>query len=370
MVIALRVDYDHISAVPEAVENAEIIEPDETASVVNVHANFVIPEDQRYQDGPFPHLALAQKLARAADERGSLVSLADIPAASLGARPFRRPDYGGEWKLLKKAWNLHRNGREKLARRQMEAGSLQYYADDPLTDVRDWIWRFVMMIGGPRYAPIFENAFATIHPLFGDNRFADFQAFYNAEMCDVRAERYREVMKQFFSAYSEFGQILFPLVSNVAMPLDHRASSSDFDAVRMFYGNAYEAFSSCVDLLAYINNLISGRKFSEFAQLTQEQYLKLDKPARFTAFALNAPFTAICQEADNQIRNASHHGSFIFDSVSQQITYRAGKGGTGPEQQISYVDYLRRSTALFLQMMVLFRIELLMCQVTGARTPV
>jgi hypothetical protein len=178
------------------------------------------------------------------------------------------------------------------------------------------------------------------------------------------------MMKAFFSAFSEFAQVFFQVLAGVQAPGDHQTTSTDFDAVRMFYGNAYEAFASSVDLLAYLNNLLSGRSFSAFSQLTHAEYLKLDKPGRFNAFSLNAPFMAICEEADNRIRNASHHGSFHFESQSQSITYRAGKGGTGVELQISYREYLVRSTRLFLQSMVLFRIELLMCQATGARKPI
>lgn len=138
----------------------------------------------------------------------------------------------------------------------------------------------------------------------------------------------------------------------------------------MFYGNTFETFASSVDILAYLNNLQSGRAFAQFSKLSQMEYLKLDKANRFNAFAMNAPFMALCQEADNQIRNASHHGSFQFDPQTQIITYRAGKGGTGPEHTISYVDYLVRSTRLFLQLVTLLRVEILMCQIAGARKPI
>jgi hypothetical protein len=40
---------------------------------------------------------------------------------------------------------------------------------------------------------------------------------------------------------------------------------------------------------------------------------------------MNAPIMAICSEADNQIRNASHHGAFAFEEANQMIRYRAEK---------------------------------------------
>jgi hypothetical protein len=86
------------------------------------------------------------------------------------------------------------------------------------------------------------------------------------------------------------------------------AASANLDATRMFYGEAFEAFSSNVAVLALLNNVLVGRPFDAFETLTLDQYMKLDKAGRFNAFATNTAFTAICVEADGQLRNASHHG--------------------------------------------------------------
>ena len=40
----------------------------------------------------------------------------------------------------------------------------------------------------------------------------------------------------------------------------------------MLYGNAFEAFSSNVEVLAMLNNLIAGRRFDEFEKLTLDAY--------------------------------------------------------------------------------------------------
>jgi hypothetical protein len=53
----------------------------------------------------------------------------------------------------------------------------------------------------------------------------------------------------------------------------------------------------------------------------------------------------------------------------QTIRYRAGKGGTGPEQRMGYATYLARSAKAFLQAMTLLRLEIMMCHVTGMRPP-
>jgi hypothetical protein len=112
-----------------------------------------------------------------------------------------------------------------------------------------------------------------------------------------------------------------------------------------------------------------GRKFDEFERLTRQDYLELDKSSRFNPFSTNAPFLALCEERDNQLRNASHHGSFQFDQGKQLIAYRSGKGGTGPVQRIGYAAYLAKCTRIFLQAMTLLRIEIMMCHLSGARPP-
>jgi hypothetical protein len=138
----------------------------------------------------------------------------------------------------------------------------------------------------------------------------------------------------------------------------------------MFYGNAFEALSSSVDLLAYANNIVSGREFDTFSKLTKAEYLALDKASRFNAYALNAPFAALSAGADNQIRNASHHGSFHFDPDTQVIRYRSGKGGTGPEQTMPFVEYLAKCVAIFTQLMALLRMEILLCHIKGIKKPI
>jgi hypothetical protein len=93
-----------------------------------------------------------------------------------------------------------------------------------------------------------------------------------------------------------------------------------------------------------------------------KKYYEIDKSGRCKCFANEPDLAAISVEADNQLRNASHHGGMDFDSMTQMITYRAGKGGKGPTQQMTYTEYLVRCVRLFMQIMTLLQFELLMAQ--------
>lgn len=338
------------------------------APIVNVDANFIVPKKQRHADMAFPRLQQMHAMSLAAEKAGYIGQPTPIGQLSQ-QRPLRRPDFLGEWRLLKKAWSLRRNGHEKLSDRKMEEASATFYLSDPLRTFDDWLWRFLLNLCQPAFLARFKDAFASIQPLLGSSEFDRFLKIYDA-LAAERGTRNFDLIRAYFAAYSDFSQVLFLITQGVVIPAADAASTINFDATRMFYGNAFEAFSSSVDILAYINNIIEGRPFDTFQTTTRDKYLTLDKSSRCHPFASNPVFAALCGEFDNQLRNASHHGGFAFDARTQLILYRAGKGGRGEEQTLPYVSYLARSTHLFLQAMTLLQVEVMLCHVTGRRTRV
>jgi hypothetical protein len=367
MAIAVHLDFANVGWKLEALENAELTPEVEGAPIINVDANFIIPKEQRHTDKASPRLDQMQAMWEAAEKAGHFHRPATLGQQNR-QRPFRRPDYLAEWRLLKKAWSLRRNRHEKLSDRKRAEASELFYALDPLKRFDDWLWRFLLSLSQPAFTPRFFDAFAQIQPLLGTPEFGRFLLAYDALSAE-RGTRYFDLMRSYFSAYSDFSQVLFLVTQGVAVPEADAASTINFDATHMFYGNTFEAFSSFVDILAYINNIIDGRPFDTFKNITREKYLTLDKSGRCNAFATNSSFIGMCGEFDNQIRNASHHGGLKLDNSTQLIRYRAGKGGTGQEHTMHYVSYLARSTTLFLQCMTLFQIEIMICSVTGRRCP-
>ena len=78
MAVTLHVDYEKIEHWVAEAENAEPIDETKECRVVNLHANFVIPEEYRHQDMAFPHLetvaAMATKIMGARGGSGNLDS--------------------------------------------------------------------------------------------------------------------------------------------------------------------------------------------------------------------------------------------------------------------------------------------------------
>jgi hypothetical protein len=342
-------------------ENCKQIREVTGAPIVNLDANFLIPEDEQGQDFAFPRLKQMHAMFEKASERDHPQS----PYSSLSnekvGQPRHSANYAEEWKLLKKAWSLYRNNKVKLSKRCVDGASRDFYSYDPLDNLPDWVWRFTFFLCQPSFEKKFLDAMKPIESLIETNQLNDFSSYYKETLAG-RGSRYFSLMKDYFSAYSEYGQVHFLVTNDIEIPITHQASSSDFQKIKMFYGNAFEAFTSNVDLFALMNNILHGRAFDTFESLTLVKYKKLDKASRFGPFSMNPFFTEVCIEADNQIRNASHHGSFEFDQHANIIRYRHGKGGTGPEETITYSRYLEKCVRLFLQAMTLYRVELILCK--------
>ena len=149
IVVGLEVDYKNIRHRVLYEENANPIREVDGAPIVNLDANFLIPEGEQGRDRVFPRITQAQQLLDASPANRS-VALPNSHKKS-EQRPFRRPDYAGEWQQLRKAWSLHRNNREKLSKKRIQAASRTFYRDEPLTDLADWLWRFTLFMCQPAY---------------------------------------------------------------------------------------------------------------------------------------------------------------------------------------------------------------------------
>lgn len=144
---------------------------------------------------------------KVAEEHGSLVSVKDFPENWQDSRPYRPHDFAEEWKHLKKAWNLHRNKHEKLRDRKIEEGSAEFYANDPLNNTQDWLWRFCLFLSQPAFEESFRDAFKVVQ----DNRekpvFKAFFREYEENYAPNRADKYLAIIREFFLAYDDLRRI-------------------------------------------------------------------------------------------------------------------------------------------------------------------
>jgi hypothetical protein len=363
IVIHLDVDYQNVAAHIRCGSNSKPIDEVTGAPIVNLDANFLFSEAEQGQDGIFPRLRQMREIVKRIAEQGKskIVDPRELSEAQLNSRPYRRPDYLAEWKRLKRAWSLARNDKDELSQRIIDAAHADFYsADDALDGLSDWLWRFSMFASQPAYEPKFRDALTAIENA-DQSRLPGLGQRCEHEMVRQRADLYFAAFNEFFSGYGEYAQVFFSITRGDVLAADKKATSYGFKSVKLSYGNLFESFTSLIEFLVLLNNILQGRDHDKFAQLTLDNYRRLDKSGRCNPLRSNPALFALCEEADNQLRNASHHGGIKFDSGTQTILYRAGKGGSGDEQSMAYADYLSRCVRLFLQILTLLRIELALC---------
>jgi len=350
IVIHLDVDYKNVIAHIRCGSNCRQTDEVAGAPVVNLDANFLIGEADQGKDRVFPRLRqMREIIERVIEERGpeALEDSRKLSAAQLNSRPYRRPDYADEWKRLKKAWSLARNDKDKLSRQIIDSAHVAFYsADDPLDGLPDWLWRFSMFASQPAYEQKFRDAMDAIRNI-DQSRLRDLGVRYEGELARPRADLYFAAFNEFFGGYGEHAQVFFSVARGDAMAPDRKATSHGFESVRMSYGNLFEGFTSLIELPVLLNNIQQGRDHGQFAQLTLENYRRLDKASRCNPLSSTPALFALCEEADNQLRNASHHGGIRFEPGGQTISYRAGKGEPATNSRWGMLNISRDAPVCF-----------------------
>lgn len=368
ILIAMITDYKNHSAHIECVENSTATGfVKDKVPVINLDPYFLIPKEQQGDASSFFRLQQYKDIIKQSINNHHAIDFGSIDPKFAMARPLRKPDFDDEWRVLQKAWRLEKRKKSKLSSPLIIQASETYYSNDPISDISDWLWRFSYFFCGKEFIVKRENVLKDIQGLRAKN-IDDFKKYYfSSRPISERGDRYFEIYKDFFESYSEFSQVYIYIENGLPIPKGVQTTSVNFDKTKMFYGKAYEHFTHLIGLFAYINNILDGRKFDEFIELTLEKYQKLDKSGRAGPFSKNLNFMALCEEYDVQLRNASHHGTFSFIEDEQKIKYKTGKGALGPEVAITYTEYLTKCSKMFLQISTLMTIELIISDSLGLK---
>ena len=348
--------------------NTEKSEEDNDAPIVNLHPSFVFSKSEIGSADAFPSLDFGKRMIDgilAARTRAGLPATLEL----LSAEQPRRARITEEWDQLRAAWSLHRNGKDELAGKRLEKFIPGAGYSDPPDTLADWVFRFAASLIQPRFEEHFEGLFQQLMIAKDKPDFDRFVRHFGDTMSVAHARRAFEVCKAYLGAFSEFSQVHHLVASGVEVGDDHTAASTNFDATRMFYGNAFEAFGDNVEFLTCLNNLIEDRPFDRLRNIALADYQRTDKAGRCRAISENAAMAVVCVEFDNQVRNASHHGGMVFDRATGIIEYRSGKGGQGDVQSMGYASYLARCSTLFAQILLVMRLEILVANEFKVRLP-
>jgi hypothetical protein len=340
------------------------------APIINLHPSFVFSKDEIGSAAAFPSLDFGVDIIKAIMDARERAGLSRDIEDLAGEHP-PRARITAEWDQLRAAWSLARNGKTKLAEKRLRGFIPTAGYPDPPDTIVDWLFQFVGSLMQPYFEQHFEGLFRQLQTAMEREDFGRFLTYYDEHMSQAHARRYFEGCKAYLGAFSEFSQVHHLVTANadVGDGDGHAAASANFDVTRMIYGNAFEAFGDNVEVLVALNNLVEGRPFDQLCSITLAAYLQTDKAGRCKAVTENAAMADVCGEFDNRVRNASHHGGMVFDRAAGTVEYRAGRGGQGEVRTMGYTTYLARCTKLFIQLMLLFRLEILLAHKFGTRPP-
>ncbi|NMR47295.1 hypothetical protein HCO47_04170 [Citrobacter braakii] len=349
----------------ESVENCSrsFDESDVEPEVLNFHPNCAFVKDDLHNPFSFPSLVLSNLISpHMRYIQGRIQSV---------AHQFDIPNAPHKWSLIKGMMTTIHKDNKKAARfvqqyTKQRNNDMNPSSSDGISDGEDVI---VYESGAAYPESYIINEFfdSLFYPKLGDivrpiidaidaidkDALSDFVSYWQSELREQNQHRYLNTFSDYFRHRDHFGQIV--IYSRIEYNVDELiVSSKGFDQIKLYYGDAYEALTSNMTILACLNNVMDGRKFDEFKLMTLTKYLEVNKANKSNPFKSNPLFSVFAEEdVESSIRNGSHHASIWHDG--EKIMYRSG--GTGAQHDIPYTRYLDFCNKLTIKLAAIFIIE-------------
>lgn len=351
MVVKLHVDMKEVATRLECIDNCDC--GHEEGIIYNLHPEYVFPGDQIHEDGGFPWFGglhqLAKKQVELAQKQG--IDIENVDFFEVAEEITAIEDL---WNVLKKAWNLDKNGRRDLSLKELEK-----YVDYRFEDKQELdyaLFHFCGRLGGPFGYSLFMKGseFTEKVAIEHEPEYRRFEDFYVENLCEDHLDSYLDIFTEFFREFSEYNQVLSTVQYGLDINEKSVSGSSSFKNTKMFYGNAFEVYTSSLVILACLNNIHSGRKYDEFLSMDLRKYLTTNKARRAEPFKDTGEIVDYAECLDSTLRNASHHKAIRLKG--RIVEYRSG--GTGAVRSMGYAEYLAMCVRIFLSLCSLLKIEL------------
>jgi hypothetical protein len=353
--LSLHLDYKNRDLRLEFCENSA--QAYEEGTIINLDPHFLIKESEVNKDHSFSWMQEAL---------GIMSSSIDTAIIKKPSQQFKMIDtyeqLGGMpgitefWKSLKKGWSLQNKKKTELASKVLKKYDPKGFTGKPTlhSALKDFTYRLTL----PKAHILTKRGFDALNEAkkANANELKKFAQYYVSNMREEHLQRYFDTFCEFFEDYSEYDQTIL-YVKNLA-PVSEGlvASSYGFNRTKMFYGNAYENYTSNISILACLNNIIAGRPFDQFQSMDLKKYLTINKANRGNPFAENTNLSEFLTCTESTLRNASHHQSMSLINKGKDVQYRSG--GTGEFKFISYSKYLEMCSAIILSTASLYQLEM------------
>ncbi|MGY5797726.1 hypothetical protein [Rheinheimera faecalis] len=354
IVIGMHCDQVQGDIAIELKENA--IQGTKGGHVLYLSSEFPVQKDMINQEDSFPAFTHMKALFNKLIESGvDLESNEQYDKFAMQAALTANEE--DNWKFIKKGWSLTNKGRQYLALENLQ--KYKSFGFDGPYELNHVLFDFSSKIIQPKKYKLFELAAHTLTLIreINQSEYYRFVQYYKKSLQNEHLDRYFDVFSEYFSCHDDFRQTAISIRAEIELPKDYIASSSNFNKTKLFYGNAFEALTSNLTVLACLNNIRQGRRFDEFANMDLKKYLTINKANRSNPFNDFPEFSSISACLDSTLRNASHHGAMRIDGTTRKITYRSG--GTGALQEMSYREYLDKCNLIFVSCCALLKLEIL-----------
>lgn len=253
-------------------ENCE--EGQEEGVIVNVGAGFAISKDRLHDDLYFPSMEMMPLV-----EEQLKKMLADHPDDQEGAKWLDQAMVLGgalqitdSWKIVNKAWRLHRTGRTEL--RDAQIAEFWAHTNNDDQSIEGMLFAFFSSFLSPKGDEVLPPLLATLDTAYseGPDEVRRLGADLEGGWINERVEAYIDLLHEYFKAYADYDQTLVYAKMRIPLEQDRHATSADFAATKMFYGNAFEVLGSHLDFVVAIFNIINARPYDQLAELSLTQY--------------------------------------------------------------------------------------------------
>lgn len=350
----------------ETVENCSIKTNNDgsDAEVVNFHPNCAFNENDLHNPFSFPSIELSNLIFPYMHK----IEGRKIQSVS---NQFDIPNAPNKWELIKGMLRFVRKDNKKAGRfvqqymtqrnndMNPKVDGVTFGVDDVMVYESNSaypesyiIHEFFDSIFYPKISKIVRPIIDSIDGINKDS-LSDLVNYWESEIKEQNQHRYLNTISDYFRFRDHFGQIVF--YSRIDQNVDDLiVSSKGFEQIKLYYGDAYEALTSNMTVIAMLNNVLDGRKFDEFKSMTLSKYIQTNKSVRSNPFKSNPIFSVFAEDdIESSLRNGSHHASIWRDG--EKVMYRSG--GTGAQHDIPYSRYLDLCNRITIKLAAILVIE-------------
>jgi hypothetical protein len=264
--ISIIVRTNSPSAHFEPEENVLIADSEcENSTILNLHPFFAFDSKEIHDPIAFPSLPYSLKIMpylRLVPNKDFLGNqFQDI------ALQFTVPNASNLWTTVKNIFLLQEGeGQAKRSRKAIEYYEKQrqkYFEETKVSNAKQVAFNLCPAL--KLICEIERN-----HP----QEFSNFLEFYSNNLKEHNLRQYLSVFSDYFKIYNQLSQMVVHSRIGDEDVDDKIVGSKSFEAVKLYYGQAYESLTGFFVIFSCLNNILLGRSYDQFQSMTLNKYIK------------------------------------------------------------------------------------------------